>query len=134
MRRKLAFLIGGVLCALTLLALGGERPWLLAAGGPDESASDGAPKPKLRREGTQLQDEPGRFVVSGSQATFVAADGASYIGLPNLNLERVEKITASSPGSGEWLVTGTVTEYQGANYLLISRARRKAPTKSQRSF
>lgn len=134
MRRKLAFLIGGVLCALTLLAWCGERPRLLAAGGPDESASDATPKLKLRREGTQLQDEPGRFVVSGSQATFVAADGASYIGLPNLNLERVEKITASSPGSGEWLVTGIVTEYQGANYLLISRARRKAPTKSQRSF
>lgn len=134
MSRKIAFSAGGVLLTIMLLAWGGERPWLLAAGGPEESTSEAVPKPKLRREGTQLQDEPGRFVVSGSQATFIAADGTSYVGLPNLNLERVEKITASSPGSGDWLVTGIVTEYQGANYLLISRARRKAPTKSQRSF
>lgn len=124
----------GVALALVILAWGGARPGLLAAGGATESNSAPSSKPRLRREGTQLQDEPGRFTISGSQATFVASDGTSYIGLANLNLERVEKICASSPGSAEWLVTGTVTEYQGSNYLLISRARRKAPTKAPRSF
>lgn len=133
MKRWAAFSFGGVLLALSLFAWIGDRAWLWAGDG-NESAAEAVSKPKLRREGTQLQDEPGRFNVSGSQTTFVAADGTNYIALANLNLERVEKICSSSPGSGEWLITGAVTEYQGANYLLISRARRKAPSKATRSF
>lgn len=125
-----------LLALLIALAAGGVCALRLVAdesGGPQ--ATPGASKPRLRREGTQLHDEPGRFTLAGNRATFVAVDGTNYAGLENLNLERVAKIIAASPDSVEWLVTGTVTEYEGSNYLLISRARRKAATgKVPRSF
>lgn len=85
-----------------------------------------APKSQLRREGTELRDEPGRFLSVGNRQTFVSADGASYVVLENLNLERVVKIVAASPDAVDWFISGKISEYQGANYLLISRARRQA--------
>lgn len=92
-------------------------------------------KLKARREGTQLRDEPGRFLVSGSRVAFTASDGTNYVGLENLNLERVVKVVASSPEAVEWFASGTVTEYQGSNYLLLSHARRKVTKpKAPRGF
>ncbi|MGH7139421.1 MAG: hypothetical protein ACREHD_27060, partial [Pirellulales bacterium] len=89
------------------------------------AAKEAAQKSQLRREGTELREEPGRFIPVGNRLNFVSSGGASYIGLENLNLERVGKIVADSSEPVDWFITGTVSEYQGANYLLISRARRK---------
>jgi hypothetical protein len=111
---------------LFLLACANEQaPWVTADEGVDGSPLTTTTKPLLRREGSQLQDEAGRFITSGNRLTFIAATGAHFVGLENLNLERVGKIVTASPDSVEWFVTGSVTEYQGSNYLLISRARRK---------
>lgn len=101
-------------------------PWLTADEAFNEPAETIGQKSLLRREGTQLRDEPGRFLASGNRLTFISTKGTNYIGLENLNLERIGKIVATSPDAVEWFVTGVVTEYQGANYLLISRVRRKA--------
>ena len=49
------------------------------------------------------------------------ADGR-YIGLENLNLERIAAELASSPSQPEWSVSGTVTEFRGTNYLLVRRS------------
>lgn len=111
---------------LALTAAVALTPWLSANETPDGPTSGTSQKVQLRREGTQLRDEPGRFLAVGTRLSFISARGTSYIGLENLNLERVGKIVATSSDSVEWFVTGTVTEYQGANYLLIARARRKA--------
>ena len=119
-----------------LLAVAAERRSRLVAG----DAADIPPvattaKPHVLREGTQLRDEPGRFITAGSRITFISSDGTNYLGLENLNLERVAKIITASPDSVEWFITGTVTEYQGSNYLLISRARRKpSAPKAPRGF
>ncbi len=76
-----------------------------------------------QREGTQLVDMPGYFKITGDRATFFAGDGsAKYDGLENLNLERVAAVTSENPEQLEWLVSGTITEYRGANYLLVSKA------------
>jgi hypothetical protein len=107
------------------------------------SAGDGVEVPtastseklKVRREGTQLRDEPGKFLKSGNRVAFIAADGTSYVVLENLNLERVGKVVGASPDVVEWFVAGAVTEYQGSNYLLLSHVRRKATTpKTPRGF
>ena len=119
---------------LVLAALSASS-WLTADDDIEAPAITVRQKSQLRREGTQLREEPGRFIEVGNRLTFVSSAGASFIGLENLNLERVGKIVAASPDSIEWFITGTVTEYQGANYLLISRARRKAsPPKLPRGF
>lgn len=111
---------------LALTAAVALTPWLSANEATDAPSAAIGPKAQLRREGTQLRDEPGRFLAVGTRLTFISAAGTHYIGLENLNLERVGKIVATSTDSVEWFVTGTVTEYQGANYLLLTRARRKA--------
>jgi hypothetical protein len=108
-----------------------------AAQGPTASgpAGVGNAKPQVRREGTLLRDEPGRFTVSGNRVAFVVSDGTTYIGLENLNLQRIAKVVAASPDPVEWFVSGTLTEFQSSNYLLVSHARRKsAMPKPHRGF
>ena len=109
--------------------------WVVAGDGVEPPTTPSSDKPKIRREGSQLRDAPGRFLTSGNRITFAAADGANYNVLENLNLERVGKVIAASPDVVEWFVSGTVTEYQGSNYLLLSHIRRKATTpKTPRGF
>jgi hypothetical protein len=82
-------------------------------------------KEKLRvREGLELTDRIGTFELSGDRARFVAADdGVSLIGLENLSLERVIHAIRDNPQQGQsWKVSGVVTEFEGRNYLLITRA------------
>jgi hypothetical protein len=42
--------------------------------------------------------------------------------LENLALERVANAIVDPRAPNRWLVSGTITEYRGLNYLLISRA------------
>jgi hypothetical protein len=77
----------------------------------------------LLREGTELTDQFGQFKLSGNRVVFVLAEGnRQLVGLENLALERVLKTITDNPQPGNWLVTGTVTEYRAINYVLIRRA------------
>jgi hypothetical protein len=91
---------------------------------PEESAESGV----RLREGTQLTDRLGYFRQNGDSLTFVDEDGRELGGLPNLSLERIIRMLKSvdEPESVKWSVSGTVTEFSGRNYLLISRAVYKA--------
>lgn len=88
-------------------------------------APSAASKTMLHREGTKIKDEPGRFALVGNRINFVTSAGVQYVCLENLNLERVARIMGSTPDTVEWVISGTVTEYQGSNYLLIERSTRK---------
>ncbi len=76
------------------------------------------------REGTHIADQPGYFREDGDGATFITDQGMEFGGLPNLNLERILRTLKSAEESRSiwWSVSGTVTEFSGRNYLLISRA------------
>jgi hypothetical protein len=80
------------------------------------------------REGTQLTDHVGYFRQNGESLTFVDKEGRELGGLPNLGLERIIRMLKSveEPESVTWSVSGTITEFAGRNYLLISRAVYKA--------
>ena len=68
-------------------------------------------------------DQTGQFRISGGRVVFLTADGQRrLVGLENLNLERIAKTVAETPQPLDWDVTGTITEYRGANFLLIHRA------------
>jgi len=84
--------------------------------------------PQLKREGTKLVSVIGRFVSEGDTATFVTKEGMELGGLPNLSLERVVTTLKSvdDPQNVWWSINGTVTEFTGKNYVLISRAVFKA--------
>jgi hypothetical protein len=106
-------------------SLGVEEPDRLVPAADSPGAELGTRKAKLRREGTELRDEPGHFVLAGTRINFLSTSGEQLIALENLNLERIGRIMTSTPDSVEWLVSGTITEFQGSNYLSVKRATRK---------
>jgi len=76
------------------------------------------------REGTRVTDVLGYFQQNGEGATFVTKENYKFGGLPNLNLQRVLRMLkgVEEPENVKWNVSGTITEFDGRNYLLISRA------------
>ena len=90
-------------------------------------------KANLRREGTHLREERGRFEYGGDRVTFTAADGQTrFLVLENLNLQRIVQILSGSGDSLQWTVNGVITEFQGMNYLLVTRATRATATSERR--
>lgn len=73
------------------------------------------------REGTALETL-GSFKLTGDRIMFYSADKRRFGTLENLNLERIARMVSDSPDTLQWSVSGTVTEYQGSNYLLVARA------------
>lgn len=90
----------------------------------------------LRREGSQLREERGRFEFSGDRVVFISTETKTrFIGLENLNLQRIAQISGGSADALEWTVSGVITEFQGTNYVLVTRATRAtATTARRRSF
>jgi len=79
-------------------------------------------KAPLLREGTAELDLVGQFKSSGERVVFHTSDGTRQFGvLENLGLQRVTEVIRDNPVPLEWVVSGTVTEYRGANYLLLDR-------------
>jgi hypothetical protein len=80
-----------------------------------------------QREGTRLTDVNGRFELAGDRVMFYPAAGReSYRLLENLALERVGQVLSESRSKQEWTISGTLTEFRGANYLLLTKAVIKA--------
>ena len=78
---------------------------------------------QILREGSVLKDVVGVFRVTGDRVAFYPSEGShSYRALENLALERVAKMLKETLRDREWIVSGTVTEYRGANYLLVTRS------------
>jgi hypothetical protein len=103
------------------------------------SAADQEGKPRIEggqvngrwREGSRLIDQVGSFRVTGDHVTFASSDGKlKFEGLENLAIERIARTIGDSPDQLEWTISGIITEYRGANYLLVTQAVLK--TKSTR--
>lgn len=77
----------------------------------------------LLREGAEILEEVGVFLMVENRVVFAAADGnRRLIALENLCLERVARSLADNPSATNWVVSGTATEFRGGNYLLLRRA------------
>ncbi len=83
-----------------------------------------APKEKQKhREGSRLEDVRGRFDFAGERMAFYpTGESESFRVLENLALERIWQATQDSNRKDEWIVSGTVTEYRGSNFLLVTKA------------
>jgi hypothetical protein len=77
------------------------------------------------REGTELHDLLGTFQVADGRMV-LSTSSRRYLVLENLNLERVARLVGDLGQAGTWSVSGTVTEFQGTNFLLIRRAQLKS--------
>ncbi|MDX1945986.1 MAG: hypothetical protein SFU86_11365 [Pirellulaceae bacterium] len=91
---------------------------------PASPAPPTPPKPGERlREGTKLIDVVGTFRFTGDQVAFSpAAGGDSVRVLENLALERIARLLGEIRGVPTWVVSGQITEYRGANFLLVTKA------------
>jgi hypothetical protein len=122
------------------LAILGVTLGISAISGQDEQSSDetaalsgGESEGAQLREGAVVTDQPGTFQLVGNRMVFALEGDARQLGtLENLALERVVRLVRQSSAPQTWLVSGTVTEYQGSNFILIDRAviRRSGETKS----
>lgn len=75
------------------------------------------------REGTTLDRATGRFEATGARMVFVSQDETQkLVVLENLGLQRVGRALEDATGPLVWTVSGRITEYRGANYLLITHA------------
>jgi hypothetical protein len=75
------------------------------------------------REGSRLVDQAGSFKLAGEHVIFISSDGKlKFDGLENLAIERIARTIGDSPDQLEWSISGLVTEYRGANYLLVTQA------------
>lgn len=134
--RRVSFLAGLCLAAASAW-WASAQPLASTGSGPLKATPPTGPEPKTPlmegrqrpppdrrlREGTVLTDVWGCFKATGDRITFVANTGnLTLVALENLNLERIARAVADTPAQLEWKVTGTVTEYGGANFLLVERA------------
>lgn len=84
------------------------------------------------REGMQLEDEQGEFQrLAGRWVFRCQSSGARFLVLENLGLQRVAEQVSDSPDATGWIVTGLITEFRGARYLLLSRAVQRAEAVSE---
>lgn len=122
----------GSLAALAMLILGWSAAWSQT---PPPARISGAsekvlaPNPTNQataerlREGTELREAQGYFRFVDDRVVFFRKNGdAKYIGLENLNLERIVSEITNNPTQLEWTIVGSITEFRGANYLLVRRA------------
>ena len=86
-----------------------------------EKAEEQQKKVKRLREGAEVVDTKGSFEWIGDRLSF-QVDGEEVIFkiLENRMMERVVQSQETSTGELIWLVSGTVTEYRGGNYLLMT--------------
>lgn len=102
-----------------------------AAPGPSATLPGEAPAalavanagPVRLREGTELTALSGHFERVGERFLFVAAAGTGrFTVLENLGLERALERAGERVSTTQWTIDATVTEFRGANYLLVRRA------------
>jgi len=74
------------------------------------------------REGSEVS-LTGSFRITGDRVTFYSKDGELRLRcLENLMLERIARLADRSPDMLEWKMRGTVTEFRGNNFLLVTHA------------
>lgn len=115
--------------AFTALA-GGDAPSARSPVQPvAHRRAEGARNVERQREGTKLVDVAGRFEQAGDRITFQpGGERESFRMLENLALERVGQVLAESRVKHDWTISGVLTEYRGANYLLLQKAVIKSAT------
>jgi len=91
---------------------------------PAVAGSPAAKAAERLREGTRLIDVTGSFQAVGADSVSFLASGNkdSYRVLENLALQRVSFSLQDDRTLRQWIVSGTITEYRGANYLLLTKA------------
>lgn len=119
-RSPLFWLAGAVLAAGIATNLGADESRL--------KSGKEAIKPTaelIAREGTRVENRAAVCRAEGERLVLQLADSTRYItALENLAAQRILKSVMDEPSDNQWIVTGSITEFQGRNFLLIERVSR----------
>ncbi|MDX1961644.1 MAG: hypothetical protein SFX18_00740 [Pirellulales bacterium] len=109
--------------ATTLQKKPGIVPGKSSPGAASANVVDGYLVNGRWREGTRVMNLRGAFQMAGGERIqFQSHDKKiQLVVMENLMAERVGKTVQESEPL-EWVVQGTITEYRGANYLLLQQA------------
>ena len=122
--------LGLLVCMAGGSAPGGDPPSAHPPTAVEGQPDPGEEQPKLPvrlREGMVWTDRTGHFQSVDLRFVFrCTEDERSYTVLENLALERVARAIGDSSEDLRWSVSGVVTEFNGQNYLLVTRAILKA--------
>ncbi len=89
---------------------------------PENRSGDLADENRMR-EGSQIKDPNAVFQIVGERIKCnLNKNGLSVIALENLTLERVHHYLLRGSDTPTWEIEGTITEYEGHNYLILKRA------------
>ncbi len=128
-RRTLCCLLTVMLCVSVAVAqdiAGSSTRTSPSGGGASKERNE---VQKILREGTKVEELLGHFETAGDRATFHTADGKhTFDSLENLNLERIVRTLSDKPEKLQWSIDGVVTEFQGRNFLQVTRAMLKSKT------
>jgi hypothetical protein len=123
-----AFLGTFCCCAVLLAQISGDRffeqPSIPGKWKERVSETESAAQAVRLREGMLLNNALGHFEAPADGPVFVDAAGRRLAGLENLNLQRITRHlrAADTAADIQWKISGTVTEYEGRNFILIERA------------
>jgi hypothetical protein len=89
---------------------------------PAMPSGTGEKQPERLREGTRLIDASGTFQGVGDRIVFSPQGSKeSYRILENLALQRISQTLDDVRGQRQCLVSGVITEFRQANYLLVTK-------------
>ena len=116
-------LAGALVLAGLALAQDPQPQRVAQAGAASSGAGMGKGNERLR-EGTKLIDVTGTFQAAGADSVSFLVNGnkESYRVLQNLALQRVSFALEDNRALRQWIISGTITEYRGTNFLLLTKA------------
>jgi len=123
-RARLGLMVVAVIAApaLSQESPPGVPPYGYRAEPMDDSGGDDANRSGRMREGAEFTGY-GFFRATGDRVTFYDdAGNVRFRGLENLTLERIGRAIEETPTQVRWKVKGVITEFRGANFLLVTHA------------
>lgn len=80
---------------------------------------------RISREGTKVKSQRAVCRLSGDRLSIQFAGSKDSIGaLENLSAQRIVQAIEEDAGDTNWVVSGTLTEFQNNNYILLERVMR----------
>ncbi|MEZ6135032.1 MAG: hypothetical protein R3C53_09005 [Pirellulaceae bacterium] len=99
---------------------------LIASDNATGAAQEVAVAETILREGTRIESKAGECRSDGERLAITFNDGKSHtmIALENLAAQRILQAVSDDSNDKGWIVTGSVTEFQGRNFILLERVTR----------
>jgi hypothetical protein len=92
----------------------------------DEDVEDEQPELPMLREGTPLKLAAVQCKTIGERLQVtLESDGRQLLALENLNCQRLWQAVRDNRNDDRWIISGTITEFQGRNFVLLERSTRQ---------